>query len=179
MGAQSLKPGWKMVKFGDIAQNVAVRVDPVDARIDIHNARKPIGVATYEITKTLPKALRGNCLSLKRSRHYWRGWTSECTPSFWSGIVEAIAKVVGEAGSGPGNDAELPIGTRHLARGPETDRKPKMKSPTLRSVSGAYLLIFCEKNGRDDWIRTSGPLLPKQVRYQTALHPDASTEPDF
>ena len=27
-------------------------------------------------------------------------------------------------------------------------------------------------NGRDDWIRTSGPLLPKQVRYQTALHPD-------
>jgi hypothetical protein len=26
-------------------------------------------------------------------------------------------------------------------------------------------------NGRDDWIRTSGPLLPKQVRYQAALHP--------
>jgi hypothetical protein len=26
--------------------------------------------------------------------------------------------------------------------------------------------------GRDDWIRTSGPLLPKQVRYQAALHPD-------
>jgi len=27
-----LKPGWKMVKFGDIAQNVAVRVDPADAK---------------------------------------------------------------------------------------------------------------------------------------------------
>ncbi len=27
------------------------------------------------------------------------------------------------------------------------------------------------KTGRDDWIRTSGPLLPKQVRYQAALHP--------
>ncbi len=27
------------------------------------------------------------------------------------------------------------------------------------------------KSGRDDWIRTSGPLLPKQVRYQAALHP--------
>lgn len=26
MSAQSLKPGWKMVKFGDIAPNVAVRV---------------------------------------------------------------------------------------------------------------------------------------------------------
>ena len=27
-------------------------------------------------------------------------------------------------------------------------------------------------NGRDDWIRTSGPLLPKQMRYQTALRPE-------
>jgi hypothetical protein len=25
----------------------------------LHDARKPIGVATYEITKTLPKALKG------------------------------------------------------------------------------------------------------------------------
>lgn len=29
-------------------------------------------------------------------------------------------------------------------------------------------------NGRDDWIRTSGPLLPKQMRYQTALRPEIS-----
>ena len=28
--------------------------------------------------------------------------------------------------------------------------------------------------GRGDWIRTSDPLLPKQVRYQTALHPGGS-----
>ncbi len=27
-------------------------------------------------------------------------------------------------------------------------------------------------NGRGDWIRTNDPLLPKQVRYQTALRPD-------
>src|SRR5450631_4209886 len=26
--------------------------------------------------------------------------------------------------------------------------------------------------GRGDWIRTSDPLLPKQVRYQAALRPD-------
>jgi hypothetical protein len=26
--------------------------------------------------------------------------------------------------------------------------------------------------GPGDWIRTSGPLLPKQVRYQTAPRPD-------
>jgi hypothetical protein len=27
------------------------------------------------------------------------------------------------------------------------------------------------KIGRDDWIRTSDPLTPSQVRYQAALHP--------
>ena len=27
-------------------------------------------------------------------------------------------------------------------------------------------------NGRGDWIRTSDPLLPKQMRYQAALRPD-------
>ena len=30
------------------------------------------------------------------------------------------------------------------------------------------------KIGRDDWIRTSDPLTPSQVRYQAAPHPDAS-----
>jgi hypothetical protein len=29
--------------------------------------------------------------------------------------------------------------------------------------------------GRDDWIRTSDPLTPSQVRYQAALHPDLVT----
>ncbi len=28
------------------------------------------------------------------------------------------------------------------------------------------------KNGRSDWIRTSDPLLPKQVRYQAAPRSD-------
>ena len=27
-------------------------------------------------------------------------------------------------------------------------------------------------NGRDDWIRTSDPLTPSQVRYQAAPHPE-------
>ena len=48
----------------------------------LHDARKPIGVATYEITKTLPRELRGNCPGPKRSRPCLRGLTNECTPSF-------------------------------------------------------------------------------------------------
>ena len=26
--------------------------------------------------------------------------------------------------------------------------------------------------GRNDWTRTSGPMIPNHVRYQTALHPE-------
>jgi hypothetical protein len=29
-----------------------------------------------------------------------------------------------------------------------------------------------EESGRGDWIRTSDPLRPRQVRYQAALRPD-------
>lgn len=36
MSKLSLKPGWKIVKFGDIAQNVAVRIDPADAMTDVY-----------------------------------------------------------------------------------------------------------------------------------------------
>ena len=36
----------------------------------------------------------------------------------------------------------------------------------------AYIVTEGVRNGRGDWIRTSDPLHPMQVRYQTALHPD-------
>ena len=29
-------------------------------------------------------------------------------------------------------------------------------------------------SGRGSWIRTNDPLLPKQMRYQTALYPDGA-----
>lgn len=32
--------------------------------------------------------------------------------------------------------------------------------------------IIIEKSGRGDWIRTNDHLLPKQIRYQAALHPE-------
>jgi hypothetical protein len=32
------------------------------------------------------------------------------------------------------------------------------------------------ENGRGDWIRTSDPLLPKQVHYQAVLHPDTKVD---
>ena len=36
MTSQNLKPGWKMVHFGDIAENVAVRVDPSEAQTEVY-----------------------------------------------------------------------------------------------------------------------------------------------
>jgi hypothetical protein len=41
----------------------------------------------------------------------------------------------------------------------------KRNGPTL-DVENRPVFI-----GRDDWIRTSDPLTPSQVRYQAALHP--------
>ena len=32
-------------------------------------------------------------------------------------------------------------------------------------------LVGIVSENRDDWIRTSGPFVPNEVRYQTALHP--------
>jgi hypothetical protein len=44
----------------------------------LHDAREPIGVATYEITRTLPKALKDQLPSPKKIaklldiRNYWK-----------------------------------------------------------------------------------------------------------
>ena len=42
----------------------------------------------------------------------------------------------------------------------------------IGSSEGRNLSYNPMKSGRDDWIRTSDPLTPSQVRYQTAPHPD-------
>ncbi len=47
-------------------------------------------------------------------------------------------------------------------------RESRKTTPRLVFVAG-----FRPDSGRGDWIRTSGPLHPMQVRYQTAPLPDA------
>ena len=58
---------------------------------------------------------------------------------------------------------------------PRADRKP-VWSNRVTHVSG-IIRYPCLRNGpsesgRGDWIRTSDPLRPRQVRYQAALRPD-------
>ena len=42
----------------------------------------------------------------------------------------------------------------------------------MHQANSPHLLHFCTLNGRGERIRTSDPLLPKQVRYQAALRPE-------
>src|SRR5262245_32563494 len=44
--------------------------------------------------------------------------------------------------------------------------------PPQRAVGGTPLEPRNSESGRGDWIRTSDPLRPRQVRYQAALRPD-------
>ena len=46
-----------------------------------------------------------------------------------------------------------------------------MKKPAV-TVFRRALIKFEMTFGRDDWIRTSGPLHPMQVRYRAAPHPE-------
>ena len=46
------------------------------------------------------------------------------------------------------------------------------KTVAKSEIAKTALLVSNGKDGRDDWIRTSDPLLPKQMRYQAAPRPD-------
>ena len=45
----NLKPGWQVVLFADIAQNVAVRVDPAEAKTDIYVGLEHIDRSTIHL----------------------------------------------------------------------------------------------------------------------------------
>ena len=56
----------------------------------LHDARKPIGVATYEITRTLPKALKGSCLHPKRLPVCWRTSNEQSSQSDQQRVISCF-----------------------------------------------------------------------------------------
>src|SRR6188508_3004431 len=64
------------------------------------------------------------------------------------------------------------VGFRGVLRGIEGNRARNSNRP--ESLNSG-LLIFLGVIGRGDWIRTSDPLRPRQVRYQAALRPDLNS----
>jgi hypothetical protein len=48
-------------------------------------------------------------------------------------------------------------------------RNPSIDFTILQGMKKA---LFFQSLGRDDWIRTSDPFVPNEVRYRAALHPE-------
>ena len=54
-----------------------------------------------------------------------------------------------------------------------TNADINVSARTLICQRGQIIWQMTNQN-RDDWIRTSDPFVPNEVRYQAALHPDTA-----
>lgn len=98
MSTHSLKPGWKMFKFGDIAQNVAVRVDPVDAKTDVYVGLEHLDPSTIHLRQWgHPSDVTGQKLAFKKSDVIFgrrRAYQRKLAVAEFDGICSAHAMVV-------------------------------------------------------------------------------------
>jgi len=98
MSAQSLKPGWKMVKFGDIAQNVAVRVDPADAKTNVYVGLEHLDPSTLHLRQWgHPSDVTGQKLAFKKGDVIFgrrRAYQRKLAVAEFDGICSAHAMVV-------------------------------------------------------------------------------------
>lgn len=98
MSTQSLKPGWKMVKFGDIAQNVAVRVDPADAKTDVYVGLEHLDPSTLHLRQWgHPSDVTGQKLAFKRGDVIFgrrRAYQRKLAVAEFDGICSAHTMVV-------------------------------------------------------------------------------------
>ena len=93
-----LKPGWKMVKFGDIAQNVAVRVDPADAKTDVYVGLEHLDPSTIHLRQWgHPTDVTGQKLAFKKGDVIFgrrRAYQRKLAVAEFDGICSAHAMVV-------------------------------------------------------------------------------------
>lgn len=98
MSTQSLKPGWKMVKFGDVAQNVAVRVDPADAKTDVYVGLEHLDPSTLHLRQWgHPSDVTGQKLAFKKGDVIFgrrRAYQRKIAVAEFDGICSAHAMVV-------------------------------------------------------------------------------------
>lgn len=98
MTGRQLKPGWKMVKFGDIAQNVAVRVDPADAKTDIYVGLEHLDPSTLHLRQWgHPSDVTGQKLAFKKGDVIFgrrRAYQRKLAVAEFDGICSAHAMVV-------------------------------------------------------------------------------------
>jgi len=98
MSTQCLKPGWKMVKFGDIAENVAVRVNPADAKTDAYVGLEHLDPSTLHLRQWgHPSDVTGQKLAFKKGDVIFgrrRAYQRKLAVAEFDGICSAHAMVV-------------------------------------------------------------------------------------
>lgn len=98
MSTHQLKPGWKLVKFGDIAQNVAVRVDPADAKTDVYVGLEHLDPGTIHLRQWgHPSDVTGQKLAFKKGDVIFgrrRAYQRKLALAEFDGICSAHAMVV-------------------------------------------------------------------------------------
>jgi len=98
MSTQSLKSGWKMAKFGDIAQNVAVRVNPADAKTDVYVGLEHLDPSTIHLRQWgHPSDVIGQKLAFKKGDVIFgrrRAYQRKLAVAELDGICSAHAMVV-------------------------------------------------------------------------------------
>lgn len=98
MNIGTLKPGWKMVKFGDIAENVTVRVDPADAKTDVYVGLEHLDPSTIHLRQWgHPSDVTGQKLAFKKGDVIFgrrRAYQRKLAVAEFDGICSAHAMVV-------------------------------------------------------------------------------------
>lgn len=93
-----LKPGWKMVKFSDIAQSIAVRVNPADAKTDVYVGLEHLDPSTLHLRQWgHPSDVTGQKLAFKKGDVIFgrrRAYQRKLAVAEFDGICSAHAMVV-------------------------------------------------------------------------------------
>jgi type I restriction enzyme, S subunit len=98
MTAQTLKPGWPMVKFGDFVENIAVRIDPADAETDIYVGLEHLDPGTLHLREWgHPTDVKGQKLAFKKGDVIFgrrRAYQRKLAVAEFDGICSAHAMVI-------------------------------------------------------------------------------------
>ncbi len=93
-----LKAGWRMVKFGDIAENVAVRVDPAEAETDVYVGLEHLDPESLHLREWgHPSDVTGQKLAFKRGDVIFgrrRAYQRKLALAEFDGICSAHAMVL-------------------------------------------------------------------------------------
>lgn len=98
MNSLSIKSGWQLVKFGDIAENVAIRVDPAKAEADIYVGLEHLDPETLHLRRWgHPSDVTGQKLAFKKGDVIFarrRAYQRKLAVAKFDGICSAHALVV-------------------------------------------------------------------------------------